>query len=87
MINSYVMSKQGDTYEPSFNTLLQYNYKNGQIASTIDTYERLQFILVPFFLVFKLFGVCNQKEMTEMIIEDDAKSEDKTAEQLKTLIQ
>ncbi len=43
--------------------------------------------MIPFFMIFKLFGVVNQREMTEMILEDSVNSEDPIAQQLKTIIQ
>jgi hypothetical protein len=58
-INGFVMSKLGDLYQHSFSALVRYNYKLGQISSTIDPYERIHFIMVPFFMIFKLFGVTN----------------------------
>ena len=34
----------------------------------LEKYERIQYVEIPFFVIFKIFGITNHMEMTEMII-------------------
>ena len=72
-IRGFVISKDGDTYEPSFQADVKYRYQEGQITVSINEVERLDAEL-PFYLVFKMFDVTNEVEMMEMIIQDDLNS-------------
>ena len=67
-LKGFVISKPGDAYEQSFQVTINFRYKEGKIVATIDSYERIHFVEIPFFLIFKIFGITNEIEMMEMII-------------------
>ena len=81
LIRGFVISKDGDTYQPSFQTDVTYKYKDNQITICIKEYERLD-VEVPFYVIFKMFDVVNELDMVEMIIQDDVSSTNPEAQYL-----
>ena len=57
------------------------------LTITIRDVERLDQVEVPFYVIFKLFGITNEIDMLEMIIQDDVNSQDPTSLYLQRLIQ
>lgn len=81
LIRGFVISKDGDTYQPSFQTDITYKYKDNQITICIKEYERLD-VEVPFYVIFKMFDVVSELDMVEMIIQDDVSSTNAEAQYL-----
>ena len=71
MIRGFVISKNGDTYEHSFETDVKYRYQDGQITVNISKIHETE---IPFYLIFRMFDVNNEIEMMEMITQDDMSS-------------
>lgn len=64
-----------------------YQYKTSKITARLEKYERIFYVDIPFYVVFKLFGITNHVEMTEMIIQDDVNSQTELSITLKKIIQ
>jgi len=79
LIRGFIISKPGDAYQNSYQTDITYKYKDNNIVVQIKEYERLDAVEVPFYVIFKLFGVVNEVQMMEMIIQDDVNSQDPTS--------
>jgi hypothetical protein len=58
----------------------------GKIQVRLEKYERVQYVEIPFYVIFKIFGITNHVEMTEMIIQDDVNSQSEISITLKKLI-
>ena len=56
------MSKPGDAFENSIQTTIIYCEKTGRITVSIE-HERFKYIDIPFFYIFKIFGIHNEIEM------------------------
>ena len=67
-MEGFILSKNGDGFEHSYQLTITYQYKSGRITARLEKYERIMYVDIPFYVVFKLFGVTNHVEMTEMII-------------------
>lgn len=80
------MSKPGDAFEISFQSTIYFCEKTGKIYVNIE-YERFKFLDIPFFFIFKIFGIANELEMMKMIVQDDLMSKDQTSIQLQKNIQ
>ncbi len=68
MVEGFMLSKNGDSFEHSFQVTILYHYKTSKIVARLEKYERIKYVDIPFYMIFKLFGIMNHVEMTEMII-------------------
>jgi DNA-directed RNA polymerase beta subunit len=67
LVSGFIISKNGDGFEISHQVSIDYQYKTGKIVLRLEKHERIQYVDFPFYLIFKIFGVTNHIEMTEMI--------------------
>ena len=70
-VQGFMISKNGDTYEPSFQTDIQFQYQDGRITISI---AKIHEVKVPFYMIFRIFDISNEIEMMEMITQDDMSS-------------
>ena len=85
MVRGFIMSKPGDAFELSICLTIYYCEKSGRIHLNME-HERFKFVDVPFFFIFKIFGISNEMEMVKMITEDELYSKDPTTLQLQKYI-
>jgi len=78
MVRGFVMSKPGDAFENNIQVTICYHEGNGQIFIVIE-YERFKYVEIPFFFIYKIFGVANEIEMMKMIVQDDLLSKEQTS--------
>ena len=69
------ISKAGDGVENSFQIIVRH-LLNGMIYATFNAPAYMNDIDIPFYLIFYLFGMTNQKEIVENIIRKDALDEE-----------
>lgn len=56
------MSKPGDAFELSIQVVIWYCEVTGRIYINLE-HERIKFVDIPFFFIFKIFGIHNEIEM------------------------
>lgn len=61
------ISKPGDHYENSFRILLRY-LNNGAITVQITTTNKHEEIEIPFYIIFRSFGIVSDKEIVDHIV-------------------
>jgi DNA-directed RNA polymerase beta subunit len=66
LARSDIISKPGDNFENSSNIVCKY-LNNGNIQFEI-TNNRFKNIAIPFYVLFRAFGVCDDKAVTEHIV-------------------
>lgn len=42
-------------------------------------HERFKFLDIPFFFIFKIFGIANEIDMMKMIVQDELNSKDQVS--------
>jgi len=66
LARSDIISKPGDNFENSSNIVCKY-LNNGNIQFEI-TNNRFKNVMIPFFVLFRAFGVCDDKSIVEHIV-------------------
>ena len=62
------MTKHGDLYENSICTYITFDNKNKTLTLKI-IYEFFEFVEIPFYVLFKIFGIHDEEIMIDMIVQ------------------
>lgn len=79
-----MISKPGDAFENSQQIVVRFS-KDGAIYVQIDALLKDENI--PFYLVFRMFGITNDRDIVKFIIHDAIESNDKITKDLQSIIQ